>query len=252
MYRVIKVEKAPNPEDIAKDPITYYVIDAGKDQGVKAGDLFKIFRRVRDGGKEYSLFVGEVQAIESYENVSVNQLHALVDPAVFPVAHYHTVMLGDRAEPFSPAPKAQETAQDTGKLIPSAQDLTSRPSEKKVEEEMVAYQVDVASAVFFDLNKSEIRDEAKETLKDIAGQIRNFGGKILIEGHTCDLGTDAHNMVLSKNRANAVADYLVSEEKISRERLQTKGFGEKFPVNPRGTEEERALNRRVEFKFLEE
>jgi outer membrane protein OmpA-like peptidoglycan-associated protein len=251
-YRVIKVEKAPDPGDITKGAVTYYLIDAGKDQGIKAGDLFKISRLIPEKGKrDYYLYVGEVQAIESYQKASLNRLLNLADPAIFPVSQYHTVMMGDRAEPFNPEPEGA-VIQEVENLLPSAQNLVPHPTEAPVVEEKIVQQVNVTSKILFDLGKAELREEAKEVLKDIAEKIRNFGGRVRVEGHTCDLGTDAYNLALSKKRAKAVVDYLASKEGISKKKLDAKGFGEKSPLTSDKTEEERSLNRRVEFKFIEE
>ncbi len=59
-------------------------------------------------------------------------------------------------------------------------------------------------------------------------------------------------MLLSQKRADAVVLYLVTSEGIPKEKLEAKGLGEAFLLNLSETESEKALNRRVEFKFLEE
>ncbi len=71
-----------------------------------------------------------------------------------------------------------------------------------------------------------------------------------IEGHTDDQGSDPYNLKLSDDRAKAVADYLV-KKKIDKERLTWKGYGETKPLKPNTSEENRALNRRVEFRVVE-
>lgn len=71
-----------------------------------------------------------------------------------------------------------------------------------------------------------------------------------IEGHTDDQGSDAYNLKLSDDRAKAVVDYLV-KKKIDKERLTWKGFGETKPLKPNTSEENRAVNRRVEFRVVE-
>jgi len=71
-----------------------------------------------------------------------------------------------------------------------------------------------------------------------------------IEGHTDDQGSDAYNMTLSDDRAKAVVDYLV-KKKIDKERLTWKGYGETKPLKPNTSDENRALNRRVEFRVVE-
>ncbi|MEA3451490.1 MAG: OmpA family protein, partial [Bacteroidota bacterium] len=63
-------------------------------------------------------------------------------------------------------------------------------------------------------------------------------------------GDEAHNMTLSKNRANSVKNYMVSRG-ISSYRITTNGFGAKQPVSENDSDEGRQENRRVEIKFVE-
>lgn len=65
----------------------------------------------------------------------------------------------------------------------------------------------------------------------------------IIEGHTDKVGTRVYNEELSKRRAEAVRDYLVSEMAVSADRLQTSGKGFSEPVDPRHPYA--AKNRRV-------
>ena len=69
---------------------------------------------------------------------------------------------------------------------------------------------------------------------------------ILIEGHTDDVGSESYNMKLSKRRASAVGDYLRAKG-IPGSRLIVKWYGESQPKVENTTEENRALNRRVQF-----
>lgn len=71
-----------------------------------------------------------------------------------------------------------------------------------------------------------------------------------IEGHTDDQGSDTYNLKLSDDRAKAVVDYLV-KKKVEEKRLTWKGYGETKPLKPNTSEENRALNRRVEFHVVE-
>jgi len=73
--------------------------------------------------------------------------------------------------------------------------------------------------------------------------------KIEIIGHTDATGEDNDNLILSKNRANTVMDFLLSEG-VAKERLTAKGYGEKKFIAPNDTEEGKQQNRRVEFKII--
>jgi outer membrane protein OmpA-like peptidoglycan-associated protein len=68
-----------------------------------------------------------------------------------------------------------------------------------------------------------------------------------IVGHTDSDGTDESNMALSKNRAEAVKNALVSVYGISPDRLTSDGKGESEPVADNSSAQGKAQNRRVEF-----
>ncbi|MCU0429006.1 MAG: OmpA family protein [Cytophagaceae bacterium] len=71
-----------------------------------------------------------------------------------------------------------------------------------------------------------------------------------LSGHTDNIGNKSFNIDLSKNRANAVKNYLVSQG-IEASRITVKGFGSSMPVANNNSEAGRALNRRVEFLITE-
>ncbi len=73
--------------------------------------------------------------------------------------------------------------------------------------------------------------------------------EIELEGHTDIIGNADDNMKLSENRVNAVKQYLVNKG-IADKRIQTKAYGGTKPLKTDGTDEERQVNRRVEFKIL--
>jgi outer membrane protein OmpA-like peptidoglycan-associated protein len=75
--------------------------------------------------------------------------------------------------------------------------------------------------------------------------------EIQLEGHTDNVGNAALNMELSKKRVAAVKKYLTNNG-ISKGRIQTKAFGGTKPVAKGNSEEARALNRRVEMRVLKD
>lgn len=83
-------------------------------------------------------------------------------------------------------------------------------------------------------------------LAEIAKALQMAGSeKFLVEGHTCDLGGDAHNLALSQRRALAVKSELIRLG-VDSARLQVIGFGESDPLVPNTDESARAKNRRVQ------
>ncbi|MCH8330868.1 MAG: OmpA family protein, partial [Bacteroidetes bacterium] len=90
--------------------------------------------------------------------------------------------------------------------------------------------------------------------KELDNLIRFLGNnpsiKISINGHTDIIGDKEENVVLSRNRAKSVVDYLLAK-KISSNRLKYEGFGQEQPIASNKTDEGRALNRRTEILILE-
>ncbi|WDF53457.1 OmpA family protein [Mucilaginibacter sp. KACC 22063] len=104
--------------------------------------------------------------------------------------------------------------------------------------------------IFFDSNKYDIKTESKAELQKIAEFLTaNPTVKIEISGHTDDNGNDQLNQTLSENRAKAVYQYLVSNG-INPAKLVSKGYGKTQPLAPNTSEENKAKNRRTEFKII--
>ena len=99
----------------------------------------------------------------------------------------------------------------------------------------------------FATGKADLQPESRPVLKEIASTLqRNATLKILIEGHTDNVGAAAANLALSDARAAAVKAALVADFKVDGSRITTKGFGDTKPSAPNTTPSGRAQNRRVE------
>ncbi|HPQ08694.1 MAG TPA: OmpA family protein [Bacteroidia bacterium] len=104
--------------------------------------------------------------------------------------------------------------------------------------------------VFFDVNKWDLKPESKAELnKLIAFLKQNPSIKIELSGHTDNSGDKKFNQTLSTNRAKAVYDYLIKEGGISPQRLTYRGYGDTRPKVPNDSPENKAKNRRTEFKI---
>lgn len=101
--------------------------------------------------------------------------------------------------------------------------------------------------IFFDFDKFDLLPDSYIELNRLVAFLNsNSALQIEIHGHTDNFGSNSYNKSLSYNRANAVANYLISKN-ISSSRLKVKGFGEEKPVAKNDTDDNRKLNRRVEF-----
>ena len=101
--------------------------------------------------------------------------------------------------------------------------------------------------IYFDFASADIKPQSKPTLDEIAEVMAAHSDwKLNVAGHTDNIGGDAFNLQLSRQRAEAVKTALVTQYKISPERLTTAGYGASSPVETNETMEGRARNRRVE------
>ncbi len=112
---------------------------------------------------------------------------------------------------------------------------------------LTAVKVTFDSGVLFATNKYNLNAAAKENLADLAKVLQEFyDADVAIYGHTDSTGSDAINDPLSLNRANSVADYLLSLGVSANQIKTVEGCGSKQPVADNSTKEGKAANRRVE------
>lgn len=109
--------------------------------------------------------------------------------------------------------------------------------------------------IYYNFNKSDIRDDAKPTLDSLTTLLENNPQiSIQLSSHTDCRGDDEYNMILSQKRAEAAIKYIASNG-ISISRLKAKGYGESaFEVDcacDDCSEEDHQKNRRTTFKILE-
>jgi outer membrane protein OmpA-like peptidoglycan-associated protein len=112
--------------------------------------------------------------------------------------------------------------------------------------------MNLSGDVLFDYDKAALKPEAEEALKKVAVVLSQFPeSKVTVEGYTDSKGGKTVNMQLSRERAQAVKDWLVRSGGVASANVSVKGFGEQYPIAPNtntdGTDNPlgRALNRRV-------
>lgn len=94
---------------------------------------------------------------------------------------------------------------------------------------LVSKAENVLANVLFDLDKATLRKESFVELNAFAAFLKGHPNMTIeLQGHTDAQGDDAHNMTLSKNRAKAVYDYLVSQG-VDAKQMTHKGYGETKP-----------------------
>ncbi|MGA7278072.1 MAG: OmpA family protein [Desulfocapsaceae bacterium] len=101
--------------------------------------------------------------------------------------------------------------------------------------------------ILFDFDKAEVKPQYFEVLTKVGAYMKeNPMARIVLAGHTDNVGPREYNLKLSHRRASAVRDYLVAKEGVDPSRITLTGFGFDDPVASNDTSQGRAQNRRVQ------
>jgi len=121
-----------------------------------------------------------------------------------------------------------------------------KPGSNEVEEQLQSEGRVRLYGILFDTDSDHLKDESKTALDELVAAARSQPSwNFAIEGHTDNVGSDAHNQTLSEKRAVSVKAYLVNAG-VAANRLTTQGFGASHPVASNDTALGRSQNRRVE------
>ncbi len=124
------------------------------------------------------------------------------------------------------------------------------PIENPETGETAGIKVTFDNAILFDFAKSTLKAQARADLMGLATSLQRYDNTdVVVYGHTDSVGGDATNMRLSEERAEAAAQFLMSQG-IPRYRITTVGKGETEPVASNESDSGRALNRRVEIAIF--
>lgn len=106
------------------------------------------------------------------------------------------------------------------------------------------------SGILFDFDSSNLKAQAKDNIKSLAGSINEYPNTdIKVIGHTDNKGTEAYNLSLSQKRAAAVKAFAVAQG-VPSSRMTTAGKGYAEPIGDNATDAGRAANRRVEIVIV--
>lgn len=113
------------------------------------------------------------------------------------------------------------------------------------------YKLVSTQTVLFGFDKSDLSEEAKAQLGQMAQQVSGVKHLVIeVQGFTDRTGTDRYNLELSRRRAAAVVRYLTVEHKIPLYRIHVLGYGEGQPVADNTSRDGRKQNRRVEVRLF--
>jgi outer membrane protein OmpA-like peptidoglycan-associated protein len=149
----------------------------------------------------------------------------------------------------------QEAAQATQQAhTATAQAQAATSQVQQLQQELAALQAQQTERglvltlgdVLFETGKADLRPGALQNLYPLVTFLQKYPERrVLIEGHTDNVGADAYNLDLSQRRADAVRDFLL-QNGVKAAQLATRGYGKASPVASNATAEGRQRNRRVE------
>ena len=147
------------------------------------------------------------------------------------------------------AARAQQQAQ-----VATSQAQAATSQVQQLQQELAALQakqtdrglVLTLGDVLFETGKADLRPGALQNLYPLVTFLQQYPERrVVIEGHTDSVGSDAYNLDLSQRRADAVRDFLL-QNGVNPAQLTTRGYGKASPVASNNTAEGRQQNRRVE------
>ena len=179
-------------------------------------------------------FAGEANNT-SYENLGVARAHA-TKMKLWP---------GENDDKF----------QFAGELVPDREGINDNPF-RSVRFDYAIFketikEIDNKAVVYFPYNSTRRIDDPdiEKYLADLAERLSKTDEKVVITGHTCDLGTDASNYHLGMWRAEVVRDYL-TKLGVDASRISVASKGEKDPMVPNTSSANRKKNRRAEIELI--
>jgi OmpA-OmpF porin, OOP family len=148
--------------------------------------------------------------------------------------------------------EAQRAQLQAAQATQQAQEATSQL--RQLQQELAALQAQQTDRgvvltlgdVLFETGKADLRPGALRNLYPLVTFLQKYPERrVVIEGHTDNVGSDAYNLDLSQRRADAVRDFLL-QNGVQAAQLSTRGYGKASPIASNATAEGRQRNRRVE------
>ena len=152
--------------------------------------------------------------------------------------------------PPPPPPVAPEAPPPAPPPPPPKPEVAPVPDEYSRLKAMSAEEIEksgLLKEIYFDFDKSDIREQDRATLSKDADALKKFDFlRITVEGHCDERGTVEYNLALGERRAKAAYDYLVSLG-VPADRMKTVSYGKEVPVCTQSNEDCWQRNRRAHF-----
>jgi chemotaxis protein MotB len=137
-------------------------------------------------------------------------------------------------------------------------DAVSPLSEKdglKFERNQLGLVISFSDRVLFEKGKADLKQSSFSLLRAVGSELRNIDNDLLLEGHTDNTPINnsqfPSNLHLSMYRAINANYFFLNDCKIPPERISVQGYAEFRPVKPNDTEENKAMNRRVDIVIID-
>jgi len=119
-----------------------------------------------------------------------------------------------------------------------------------IKKEILSKVSGTAKKIYFVSGKTYLQKQSFSGLNELVRVLKSDRSlRLVVEGHSDNIGTDERNAMFSSGRANAVKDYLVKKG-ISADRIDAVGFGPTRPIADNNTFDGRCKNRRVEMHVV--
>jgi outer membrane protein OmpA-like peptidoglycan-associated protein len=131
-----------------------------------------------------------------------------------------------------------------------AEELDQELANARIERVGEGIKITFDSGILFDSNQSTLRSAAQANLTNLATVLQKYSDTdIIVYGHTDSDGSEEHNLELSRQRAQAVQNYLAGLN-VDPTRFSILGMGEGQPVASNESAEGKQQNRRVELAIM--
>jgi outer membrane protein OmpA-like peptidoglycan-associated protein len=246
------LEKAEQAESVEDLEHLSYLAERRSQIAVAAAKTRRAEKEIEALAKEKSTVLLEARELEIQEKtrkIQVREREVEAARAEAETARERALRLAREAElAKQEAAQALEQAALARKMTKKLQMELAEINAKKTDRGIVLTLGDV----LFEFDRAELMSGASRTINKLAQFLIEYETRnLLIEGHTDSIGTPEYNLDLSRRRAEAVRTALMEKE-IEPDRINTKGYGEDYPVASNLTEAGRQQNRRVEVIILDE
>ncbi|WP_461253169.1 OmpA family protein [Treponema sp. R8-4-B8] len=215
--------------------------------GLKGGPMYTLFNSAHYSYREM-VFQDLIQGrIDPHMKVSGERMLFIVNRLLYRIE--------DNPWEFPRELTAEEIRKEenialAGQITAKLEAMEVANTDVRITEEGVTISI---SNIQFLANSSELPEKEKAEIAEIARILSSIPGrKILVAGHTALAGTPQERLRTSRERAQAVADYLVRLGARKANEIVVRGYGSEKPIADNNTPEGMALNRRVEITLLED